>query len=300
VILDPTTDRECLGKLTKIAREEARTTKAYNLAASLRTKKGVIKWLQNKPQRDDDGTEMDQVIQCDVAQRARWAPDDPNCFERALAAIVLFEILDPKSQYVLVSVDHPLRHTGLVERRGPRDEWEPIDVFPRRNSTAAYPALGVAAGELYATFRNFDWGNFGKDVLQGVHSYVGKPLLSAYGLGGVADTLGNVEDKAIGREKKPTPQQQPQQQQQPAQQRPPQQQPAPQPPQQQPRPVVIAQPIRPQPIYVAPPPAAPLPPQQPESPPASWDYQTEGGAYHAADRQTPIVIFWPPWRGGAA
>jgi hypothetical protein len=72
VILDPTTDRECLDKLTKIAREEARTTKAYNLAASLRTKKGVIKWLQNKPQRDDDG---DQVIQCDVAQRARWAPE---------------------------------------------------------------------------------------------------------------------------------------------------------------------------------------------------------------------------------
>ena len=43
-------------------------------------------------------------------------------------------------------------------------------------------------------------GSFGKDVLQGTHSYVGKPILKFYGLGSVADTLGENEDKLIGRD----------------------------------------------------------------------------------------------------
>ncbi len=79
--------------------------------------------------------------------------------------------IDPRTPRAMATIDRPLRHTGLVEQR--RDHWIAVDLFPRRNAA-----------------RNFNWGEFGKDVLQGVHSYVGKPVLSFYGLGGVADQLG--------------------------------------------------------------------------------------------------------------
>lgn len=216
MILDPTTDEACLGQLTYMARELAPTTLMRTVAARLGTPTAVVAWLQSLPQTDDNGDELYRFVSCDVPQRVRLLPDDPNCFERAFAAIALLEVLDPKTTRMLVTIDRPLRHTGVVEWKS--NHWLALDLFPRRN---------------------FDWGNFGKDVLQGTHQYVGKPVLSFYGMGGAADSLGEYEDKAIGRDKKnekkqqppaqqkpQQPQQQPKQQQQPgkAQQQPKQQQ----------------------------------------------------------------------------
>jgi hypothetical protein len=186
VILDPTTDRDCLGQLTRMARELAPTTLIKLVASRLGSRAAVVRWLQSLPQSDDNGDELFRYVACDVAQRVRLLPDDPNCFERAFAAIALLEVLDPRTQRMLVTIDRPVRHTGVVEHRGGR--WVAVDLFPRRN---------------------FDWGNLGKDVLQGTHQYVGKPLLSFYGLGSVADTLGEQENKAIGRDKKPEKKDQP-------------------------------------------------------------------------------------------
>src|SRR5262249_515466 len=93
--------------------------------------------------------------------------------------LMLLEALDPHTPRALATVDRPLRHTGLVEFRS--GGWLAVDLFPRRN---------------------FTWGEFGKDVLQGAHGYVGKPLLSFYGLGGVSDQMGSAENKAIGRDGK--------------------------------------------------------------------------------------------------
>jgi hypothetical protein len=177
MILDPTTDTECLGKLTQMARELAPTTLLRTVAERLGSPGNVIVWLQMLPQSDDRGGEPYRYVACDVPQRMRLLPDDPNCFERAFAAIALLEVLDPTTQRMLVTIDRPARHTGVVERKGGR--WVALDLFPRRN---------------------FDWGNFGKDVLQGLHRYVGKPVLSFYGLSGVADQLGDLEDKAIDRD----------------------------------------------------------------------------------------------------
>jgi len=196
VIADPTTDRVCLGQLTRIAREIAPTTLIRTVASRLASPRAVISWLQSLPQSDDDGRELYRYVACDVSQRVRLLPDDPNCFERSLAALMLLEVLDPETRRMLVTIDRPLRHTGVVESRGGR--WVALDLFPRRN---------------------FNWGNFGKDVLQGVHKYVGKPLLSTYGLGGVADVIGEQQDKAIGRgpnQKKPQPPTKPEQPKQPA------------------------------------------------------------------------------------
>jgi len=179
VILDPINDEQCLGQLTRMARELAPTTLVQMVARRLGTADAVIRWLRSLPQSDDDGHEGVRFIQCDVPQRVRLLPDDPNCVERATGALMLLEVLDPRTPRALATIDRPLRHTGLVEFRS--SHWSAVDLFPRRN---------------------FDWGDFGKDVLQGVHGYVGKPLLSFYGLGGAADQLGEAENKAIGRDGK--------------------------------------------------------------------------------------------------
>jgi hypothetical protein len=166
-----------------MAQELSRTSLAKLVAKRLGSRDAVIRWIQSRPQTDDDGREKVRVITCDVPQRVRLFADDPNCVERATDAMILLDALEllgsePKVKRALATVDKPLRHTGLVEQY--QAHWYAVDLFPRRN---------------------FDWGDFGKDVLQGTHKYVGKPLLGAYGLGGVADWLGDTEDKGIGRDK---------------------------------------------------------------------------------------------------
>jgi hypothetical protein len=181
-----------------MASELSRTSLARLVAQRLGTRDAVIRWIQSRPQTDDDGRETVRVISCDVPQRVRLFADDPNCVERATDAMILLDALEllgreQKVKRALATVDKPLRHTGLVEQY--QGHWYAVDLFPRRN---------------------FNWGDFGKDVLQGTHKYVGKPLLGAYGLGSVADMLGNVEDQGIGRDKasqekkqKPSPSAQP-------------------------------------------------------------------------------------------
>ncbi len=177
MIFDPTNDMQCLGQLTQMARELSPTMLVRTVARRLGNTRGVISWLRALPQTDDDGEELVQFIACDVAQRVRLFPDDPNCFERAFAALVLLEVLDPGTPRKLVTIDRPLRHTGIVEQREGR--WRALDLFPRRN---------------------FDWGNFGKDLLGGVHDFVGRPLMTIYlGNAGakLADQIGDAETRLI-------------------------------------------------------------------------------------------------------
>src|SRR5205823_2376265 len=157
VIVDPINDVDCLGQLTTIARELSSTTLVLTVARHLGSRDAVIRWLQAKPQADDDGGEPVRYIVCDVPQRVRLFADDPNCVERATDAMMLLEALEQMKSTTpatraLGTVDRPARHTGLVEKRG--EHWYAVDLFPRRNARA----------------RNFDWGNFGKDVLQGTHN----------------------------------------------------------------------------------------------------------------------------------
>ena len=195
MILDPLDDEQCLGQLTTIARELSGTTLVRLVARhivegapDLSPHEAVARWLQSKPQADDDGKESTRYIVCDVPQRVRLFADDPNCVERATDALMLLEALEemkllPAMPRALVTIDKPQRHTGLVEKRGAH--WYAVDLFPRRNSA-----------------RNFSWGDFGKDALQGVHKYIGKPVLGYFGLSSVGDSLGNAEDGWIGRGKK--------------------------------------------------------------------------------------------------
>jgi len=172
-----------------MARELAPTTLIRTVAERLGSPRAVALWLQSLPQTDDEGDELYRYLACDVAQRVRLLPDDPNCFERSFAALALLEALDPLTPRMLVTVNRPVRHTGVVEKRESR--WAALDLFPRRN---------------------FDWEDFGKDLLQGAHRYVGKPLLTFWlGKPGeeAADLIGEQENELIGRgkksEKKPPP-----------------------------------------------------------------------------------------------
>lgn len=267
MIEDPANDRECLGQFTEDAREIARSARAYKIAAQLRTKRNVMTWLQQKPQSDDDGRERVQVTMCDVAQRDRLFADDPNCIERARDAMALFEVIDPKGRYKLVTVDRPARHTALVEWDG--KQWEPVDLFPRRNAGA----------------RNVDWKSVGQDTLGVVHG-VGGGILKMYGLGSVSDSLGNVYKQQgwVKPDKKPAPP--PQQQRPTVPPNTPAARPAPSP---APRPVVVA----------APPPAPPAPPTPPAEPPApqprvTVEYQPYAGGDNAPDEPASFTFWWPP------
>jgi len=175
VILSPGNDRACLGHLVDMARELHHTTLVRDVARRLGSPKAVIAWLRSLPQSDDDGEERYQFVRCDVPQRTRLFPPDPNCFERVFAALTLLEVLEPTTARMAVTIDHPARHTGVVEARG--GQWVPLDLFPRRNDSA----------------------QTGRDILKGIHDYVGKPLLTFFlgkdTGGAVADTVGGLEDK---------------------------------------------------------------------------------------------------------
>jgi len=175
VILSPGNDEACLRHLVDMARELHHTTLVRDVAHRLGTPKAVIAWLRSLPQSDDDGDERYQFVRCDVPQRTRLFPADPNCFERVFAALSLLEVLEPSVARMPLTIDHPARHTGVVEARG--GQWVPLDLFPRRNDSA----------------------QTGRDILKGIHNYVGKPLLSFFlgkDTGGmVADTVGGLEDQ---------------------------------------------------------------------------------------------------------
>lgn len=137
MILEPLNDQQCLGQLVARARAELGQPRAYQEAARLGSPANVVRYLRSLPQLDDDGSyrrrSRKDGVQCDVWQRLRFMAPDPNCFERTLDALVLLEVLDPKTERVAVSVDEPERHTGIVERE-PGGEWQALDLFPRRNA----------------------------------------------------------------------------------------------------------------------------------------------------------------------
>lgn len=184
MILEPVDDFQCLDQLTTFARELAPTSLVHGVALHLATRERVVRWLQSLPQADDAGDEQVRVIQCDVPQRVRLFPDDPNCVERSLAALVLLEVIEPSTPRALATVDKPMRHTGLVEQYGGR--WHAVDLFPRRNFS--WTDLRV------------DAHNAGSGLLK---AWLGKDIG-----GGVANGVGAGEDYLFGKvktQKKPAP-----------------------------------------------------------------------------------------------
>lgn len=182
MIVDPQRDRQCLDQATAKARELSRTPWVRRLARRLGTRRRVIDYIRSRPQADDDGTSS-QFIACDVPQRARFdgpdAPEDPNCFERAILFVAIMEVIEPRVLRMLDTIERPHRHTRVLEWNG--DAWVEVNLFP-------YP-------------RNIDWGDLAKQAIPLIHDNVGKPLLQTfipvYG-GTIADKIGDEENSLLG------------------------------------------------------------------------------------------------------
>lgn len=185
----PVNDSRCMAALIAHAEHIATTETARALAAQLGSEANLRTVLRAKAQSDDDG--HGPGINCgDVTQRARfWAPD-PNCFERALDYLVLAPLMVDDS-YVFSAATAQTQlgaHTFPVLIRGGRQL--PVDLY----SSSPPPAFHKLRNANPRGLRNYSWDDFGKDALGIVHT-VGGIVLGAFGLGGVANTLGEIESK---------------------------------------------------------------------------------------------------------
>jgi hypothetical protein len=117
VIWWPFNDFDCLTGITRYMVANLARPDVVALARRFRSTAQLAEWLRDLPQRNDDGDERDGPrLQCDVSQRVRIAPADPNCVERALTYIILAEHIDPRPLRQLATIDTPLgRHTLPVE-----------------------------------------------------------------------------------------------------------------------------------------------------------------------------------------
>lgn len=80
MIDDPLNDTECLGQLTEVAARATKTPEARALATRFATTAALAEHIRSLPQRDDAGDPADGPrVACDVSQRARLFPADPNC-----------------------------------------------------------------------------------------------------------------------------------------------------------------------------------------------------------------------------
>jgi hypothetical protein len=132
----PLNDTECLGLITEMAGRASLTPEAQALAARFPSTRALVEHIRALPQRDDSGDPADGPrVACDVSQRARVFPEDPNCVERALMYLALAELIDPAPtrQLATVDVSRTVRHTFPVEN------GEPVVLDPemRRNGLRA-------------------------------------------------------------------------------------------------------------------------------------------------------------------
>jgi len=123
------------------------------LARRFRSTRQLADWFRDLPQRNDNGDERDGPrLQCDVSQRVRIAPPDPNCVERSLGYILLAEHIDPRPLRQLATIDTPLgRHTlplenGVPVILDPRQQPEQLgaELLALRNLTVRGPRVGLA------------------------------------------------------------------------------------------------------------------------------------------------------------
>ena len=127
----PLNDEDCLYPITVHAIVAMDRDDVRELAARLETLDAADEYLRRLPQLEDgpdDDTPCAPHVQCDVPQRVRVIPRDPNCVERALARMALGELIDPRLVRHLMTIDLApgVRHTLLVE------DGEPIWLEPAR------------------------------------------------------------------------------------------------------------------------------------------------------------------------
>ena len=118
MIAEPLNDSECLGKLTRVALAAVERDDVRQLGARFPSTAALAAWIRSLPQRHDAGNPGDGPrVTCDVSQRARVLPDDPNCVERSLLYLAAAEALDPEAvrQLATIETGSSGRHTFPIE-----------------------------------------------------------------------------------------------------------------------------------------------------------------------------------------
>jgi len=124
VIGIPFNDLACLGSITEVVAELVtnQDTVIAEIAAKHSTTEGLAAWIRSLPQRDDDGEKGDgpKVDECKPPQRLRLPAEDPNCVERAALYLAVGEMIDPRPNRQLATLDTPIGlHTFPVENGVP-------------------------------------------------------------------------------------------------------------------------------------------------------------------------------------
>lgn len=136
MIGEPLNDRRCLGQISQRAADARRSPEVLQLARGLADTSELVAHIRRLPQRDDSGEGQEPpTIACDVPQRVRLLPRDPNCVERSLAYLAVAEAIDPVPLRQLAMVEFPDggRHVYPVEN----DLEVVLDPTVPRNALAA-------------------------------------------------------------------------------------------------------------------------------------------------------------------
>jgi len=136
VIAEPLNDSECLGKLTRVALAATERDDVRQLAARFATTAALAAWIRSLPQRHDDGNPSDGPrVTCDVTQRARVLPGNPNCVERSVLYNAAAELIDPDAVRQLATIE-----TGSGRHTFPVEDGRPVLLDP------AMPRNALRAG----------------------------------------------------------------------------------------------------------------------------------------------------------
>lgn len=127
MIVAPLNDRACLDKLTELAADGVHRESVQQLAARFATTKQLVQALRMRPQREDAGNPLDgPKVACDVPQRARINPADPNCVERSITYAAAAELIDPRPIRQLATVEIP----GIGRHTFPLEDGRPVILDP--------------------------------------------------------------------------------------------------------------------------------------------------------------------------
>ena len=141
MIAEPLNDSECLGQLTRLAAAAAERRDVRQLVARFPDTAALAAWIRSLPQRYDAGNPEDGPrVTCDVSQRARVMPSDPNCVERSLLYLAAAEVLDPEAVRQLATID-----TGAGRHTFPIEDGRPVLLDP------AMPRNALRAGVFLMT-----------------------------------------------------------------------------------------------------------------------------------------------------
>ncbi|MBV8758625.1 MAG: hypothetical protein JO257_15165 [Deltaproteobacteria bacterium] len=130
MIAVPFNDHTCLGSITEVVAELVKNQDPaiVEIAAKHPTTASLAAWIRTLPQRDDDGDPEDgpKAEACEPPQRLRVPAPDPNCVERSALYLAVAELVDPRPNRQLATLDTPI---GL--HTFPLEDGAPVILDPR-------------------------------------------------------------------------------------------------------------------------------------------------------------------------